>query len=332
MITGTEPVYEDTVPAEFKLSNEELEDWHGQIDNIAVEDEVLSVIQIIRAKIEEHNRQQEDGLKQIRVYDRRWKKIIRLLRTSAFLNERSKVDLMDCFLMTHCLWNQPQQFETVQQIVSETIRKHGYSVSIGLNMLKREVEEFRQEVDAEVKIKNTVTEEVLRPIEEEYYALRKNGEQFAGQYIQVKDYNKLKVDDLDVVNLYDDDFKLVNRLGAEKADAEFTLRVKHNSQVHRLHLQTYQREKNQYLFKKPHPLVKEFWDERYEKLAAYLKQQKQRVKDERPPEIDSGRGNIFIDEKLLPLVEANHQEVLDSLNQLELKLDKLRHLYENVAE
>ncbi len=330
MITGTEPVYDDTVQSDFKLSTQELESWHQAIDKIKVEDEVLSVIQIIRKKIEEYNQKQQDPLHHIQVYDRRWKKIIRLLRTSAFLNERKKVDLMDCFIMVHCLWNEPRQIEAVQDMVSETIRKHGYSVSIGLSMLKREVEEFRQEVEEEVKIKNTVTEEVLRPVDEQYYALQKNGEDFAGRYIQVKDYNRLQVDNLEVINIYDQDFKLVNRLGAEKANEQFTVRIKHNAQTHRLPLVTYQKEKNEYLFKKPHKLVKEFWDERYEKIEAFLKKQKKRVQDEKPQELDQGRGNIFIDEKLLPVVEANHREVLEGLEELQLKLEKLRHLYENV--
>jgi MoxR-like ATPase len=329
MITGTDDLYHDEVDEQYKISTSELEAWHRQIDAVAVEDEVLSVIQIIRDKIEDYNQQQEDPYRHIQVFDRRWKKVIRLLRTAAFLNERPKVDLMDCFLMIHCLWNQPHQIEAVQEIVSETIRKHGYSVSIGLNMLKREVEDFRQEVEAEVRIKHTVTEEILRPVEDEYYELRKNGEQFAGRYLMVKDYNRLKVNDLEVVNLYDEDYKLVNRLGAEKADEQFTVVLKHNSQRHRLALKTYQKERPQYIFKAPHPLVKKFWDERYEKIEGYLKEQTKRVRDNTPEELLKGRTNMFIDEKLVPIVEANHREVLSSLEELQLKLEKTRHTYEN---
>ena len=47
------------------------------------------------------------------IHDRRWKKIVRLMRTSAFLNGRSAVHLMDCFLMEHCLWNHPEQREAI---------------------------------------------------------------------------------------------------------------------------------------------------------------------------------------------------------------------------
>jgi MoxR-like ATPase len=216
----------------------------------------------------------------------------------------------------------------VQEIVSETIRKHGYSLSIGLSMLKREVESFKQEVDDEISLKTTRMEEILRPVEEEYYQLEKQGEQFVGKYISVKDYNRLKVDEYEVVNLYDDEFKLVNRLSAAKANKQFSLNIKHNSIKHLLSLVTYQQEKLQYLYKKPHALVFNFWEERFAKMEDYIKTQQQNLVDNKPEEITLGKGNIFIDEKLMPVVEANHQEVTSALEALHMKLEKLRHSYQ----
>ncbi len=331
MITSSSPVYRDEVAQEYKISREELTAWSKQIDGVEIAEEVLSVIQVVREKIERYNEKQEHARLKIKVYDRRWKKVIRLLRTSAFLNERDKVDLMDCFLMIHTLWNQPEQLKVVQEIVGESIRKHGYSVSIGLSMLKKEVSDFEAEVEREVKIKHKLSEEVLRPIEEEYYALRKNGEQFAGKYIMVKDYNKLKLDELDVVNLYDEDFKLVNRLGAEKTQEQFGVRVKHNSMVHPIKLETYKKDRVEYLLKEPHPLVKQFWEERYEKIEQYLLAQKRKMQEEHPSELRETKRNLFVDEQLGAIVKANHQEVLDSLEALSLRLEKVKHLYENAG-
>lgn len=331
MITGKEDVYRDTVPSEAKLDARELEDWYKQIDAIKVEEEVLSVIQIIRTKIEEYNQKQAEPLRQIQVYDRRWKKIIRLLRTSAFLNERAKVDLMDCFLMVHCLWNEPAQIKVIEEIVSETIRKHGYSVSIGMPALRREVREFAKEVEEEVKVAHLSSEEVLRPVEDEYYALRKNGEDFAGRYLQVKDFNKLSTESEEVLNLYDEQFKLVNRLSAYKPAERHSVNIKHNAQLHLLKLETYQKEKKHYIYKKPHPLVKEYWDERYEKIETYLKEQQEMLREARPEELDSGKGNLFIDHSLYEVVEANHQEVTEELAQLQLQLQKGRHMYESIG-
>lgn len=328
MITGTEELYEDPVPVELKITRADLESWQSDINAVRVEDEVLSVIQIVRQKIEEYNAKQDEPSLQIKVYDRRWKKMIRLLRTSAFLNGREKVDLLDCFLMVHGLWNQPSQLETVQEIVSETIRKHGYSVAIGLPMLRKEIRDFENEVLEEVRIKIMKTEEVLRPVEDEYYELLKNGEGFAGRYVQVKDYNKLQSSEVPVMNVYDEDFKLVNRLRAERSETQFQLKLNHNSQMHQLQLKTYQKEKLDYQYKAPHPLVKKFWDERYDRLNSYLAEQKERIENEKPQELLKGKHNLFIDESLVPVVEANHREVSDALSDLELKLEKTKHLYE----
>jgi MoxR-like ATPase len=328
MITGTDPVYKDQVKPELKISNAELDQWHHEIDELEIGDEVLSVIQIVRKKIEEYNAKQTSDHHQLHVFDRRWKKIIRLLRTSAFLNGRKKVDLLDCFLMVHCLWNRPEEIEPVQEIVSETIRKHGYSLSIGLSMLKREVESFKQEVDDEISLKTMRMEEILRPVEEEYYQLEKQGEQFAGKYVSVKDYNRLKVDEYEVVNLYDDEYKLVNRLSAAKANKQFSLNIKHNSIKHLLSLVTYQQEKVQLLYKKPHALVFNFWEERFAKMEDYIKKQQHNLVENKPEAIALGKGNIFIDEKLMPVVEANHMEVSSALEALHMKLEKLRHSYQ----
>jgi MoxR-like ATPase len=327
MITSTDAVYDDPVSEKNKIGVAELEEWQSQINDVKVEDEVLSVIQIIREKIETYNSKQENLALQIKVFDRRWKKVIRLLRTSAFLNERKKVDLMDCFLMSHVLWNQPSQIAVVQEIIGETIRKHGYSVAIGLPILRREVSEFSDEVEQEVRIRIAKSEEVLRPIEDNYYELEKKGEPFSGKYLQVKDYNKLQNSDLPVLNLYDDEFKLVNRLGAERTEAQFQVRLKHNSQIHQLQLKTYQKERFEYHYKAPHNLVRSFWDERYSKIEHFLKQQQDRLKAESPQELVQGKTHLFIDENLFPLVEANHKEVHSGLDDLLLKLEKARHLY-----
>lgn len=332
MITSTEQVYEDPVPESYKLTSGELEEWDAKIQAVRVEDEVLSVIQIIRQKIEDYNQKQRSEADQIRVYDRRWKKIVRLLRTSAFLHGRSKVDLMDCFLMTHALWNKPEQYEPVGEIISATIREHGYTVSLGLPMLRKELRDFEQEVENEVKIHHTVTKRVLRPVEDEYYELVKNGEDFSGRYIQVKDFNKLKVSDQEVVNLYDAEFKLVNRLGAEKTEEEHSLRLKHNAQTHRLKLRTYEKEQKKYLYKKPHLLVQEYWEERYEKILQFLQEQQQRLEDEKPLELREGSGHLFVAERLWPIVEDNHRQVKEELESLQLRLEKTRHLYQNIEK
>lgn len=47
------------------------------------------------------------------VSDRRWRKVVKLLQVSALSNGRSEVSVWDCWLLQHCLWEEPEQRELV---------------------------------------------------------------------------------------------------------------------------------------------------------------------------------------------------------------------------
>ena len=72
------------------ISTSELEDWTEKIEKIKIPDEVRNVISKIRHELsrknEEKKRQENE---KFYVSDRRWKKIIKILKTSAFLNGRN---------------------------------------------------------------------------------------------------------------------------------------------------------------------------------------------------------------------------------------------------
>ena len=50
---------------------------------------------------------------EIQVSDRRWRKVVKLLQMSAHTNGRSKIDIWDCWLLQHCLWNSPEQRQAI---------------------------------------------------------------------------------------------------------------------------------------------------------------------------------------------------------------------------
>jgi len=53
----------------------------------------------------------------IYVSDRRWKNIVRLLRTSAFMQDREEVDICDLLPIYHCLWQEPEERDAIRSIV-----------------------------------------------------------------------------------------------------------------------------------------------------------------------------------------------------------------------
>ena len=151
MITATGGVMEDPVGQQGKINLEQLKLGREQIKRVQVPDEVLNVIHLFRIKIQEYNKKKSDS--PIYVSDRRWKKIIRLLRTSAGLNDRLTVDLMDLFLVPHCVWEQPDQYQELEQIMTDLVRKHGYSMGLDLSGIKRAIRGLEKEVDEVIYVK-----------------------------------------------------------------------------------------------------------------------------------------------------------------------------------
>ncbi len=332
MITDTEDVYEDTVAAEAKISDAELREWSDRIDEVAVPAEVLNAIQVVKVEIDEYNARPNNAGDPIRIYDRRWKKIIRLLRTSAFLNGRNQVDLMDCFLLVHCLWNKPEHREPLQEIVNEAIRRHGYTMTVNLQMIKREVRDFEEDVNGEIKVKYTVTEEHPRPVREDYYELLKEDAQFEGSLVPVKQFQQLQLGEAQVTNFYDAEGNLVNRLKAEKGRRENSLDVLYNGERYTYPLRTRQVERTEIIYKKPHPIVEKHWEERYAQLTAYIEKQEANIREQAPGELNHLDENLFVDRRYSELVKANLREVEEALQSLKLSLEKLRYAYQRLSE
>lgn len=331
MITDTKDVYEDDVKPSFKIGTEELEAWSKEIDEIDIPSEVLNTIQVVRAKLEEGNNLKNAQHDPVNVYDRRWKKIIRLMRTSAFLNGRSAVDLMDCFLMPHCLWSTPNQVDFIHEVVAEAIRKHGYSIAVNLGMLRKELDEFEQDVEAETRIKRVVTEDRLQAIQEEFFAFVQMEKQFQGSLIKIAEYQKLSTDDSSVVNIYDDSQTLRHRLQMRKSEKENHLEISFNGSEFTLPLQTHKVERSEVIFKKPHALVEAHWQERVEKLRTYILDQRQRLVEEEPQEMGAIPQHLFVPHQLGEIVKANLHEVSAVLDKLELRLEKIQFAYESLV-
>lgn len=327
MITDTGEVYKDPVSEELKVTQLELDEWTNEIDAVTVPDEVVRSLQMIRERITKWN-EKNGSSRPILIYDRRWKKIIRLIRSSAFLNGRDQVDLMDLFLILHCLWNEPAQLEPLREIVARTIREHGYSIALPLGGLMKEVEQFEEEVDEEITVRTVDEEEVLTPFDDQWFQLEKPDQQFEGSYIKINDFNRLGLEEQEVTNFYDPEGKLVNRLGAAKSRLPFSIVVRYNSKDHTYRLLTHKREREKMVRRKAHDVVVKHWNTRYAALREDLDSALAKIKSDRPAHWEALQEHLFTDQRLAPLVKANLEEVGESLEKLSLRLEKLRYRYE----
>jgi len=329
MIVDTKDVYEDDIPTDLKLTNEELEKWSAQIDKIEVGAEVLNTIQLVKVKLTEDNARAATS-NPIIIHDRRWKKIIRLLRTSAFLNGRQKVNLMDCFLMQHCLWGNPDQHQKIKEVLTEAVAKHGYTMGVNLNMLKKEVKSFQADVDQEIKINHTVNEEQLMTFEDDYLQLEKENHKFQGAFITIKQYRELTIENESVINFYDENKNLVNRIRSAKGKDANTIVVNHDAKLQVYKLTTKLADRSEVIMKAPHSIVQKYWDEQYQKLSAFITQQLDNMRNNAPEEIKGLSQNLFVNPEYSDIVKQNFTEVEKNLENLKLQLEKLQYAYTHI--
>ena len=103
--------------SDLKITAEEYAEWAERIDKIGVKIEVLDAISAIRKSLRAVNVDEAAERRNIYVSDRRWKNIVRLLRTSAFMQDREEVDICDLLPIYHCLWQEPEERDAIRNIV-----------------------------------------------------------------------------------------------------------------------------------------------------------------------------------------------------------------------
>lgn len=117
------------VPEELQFSADELREIKAETMNVKVPIEVSELVFSIRKLLIEEKKKQEDNVDVNNcdlvdppyVSDRRWKKIVGLLRVSAYLNGRDAVDLSDCLILNHMLWDKDEQILSVTKLVAQAI-------------------------------------------------------------------------------------------------------------------------------------------------------------------------------------------------------------------
>ena len=99
------------------ITAEEYAEWSENINKIGVKENVLDVISVVRKSLRTVNVDEAAERRNIYVSDRRWKNIVRLLRTSAFMQDREEVDICDLLPIYHCLWQEPEERDAIRSIV-----------------------------------------------------------------------------------------------------------------------------------------------------------------------------------------------------------------------
>ena len=105
------------VPEDLLITAEVYSDWQKQIESITISKDILLYLTQLRKLLA----QKDENEHCIYVSDRRWTKIGKILRTSAFLNNRMQVVWSDLLLIRHCIWSEVSDIPRVtKDILSAT--------------------------------------------------------------------------------------------------------------------------------------------------------------------------------------------------------------------
>lgn len=135
------------------ISNEELKKWAKEIDKVSLSEISKQVITSIRKEMtllnDSMTEEDKKGGELFEVGDRRWKKIAHILKTSAFLNDRTEVDLMDCSLIENCIWGTEKQQKKAREIVEKCLKDNGIPCDSAIEDIQEQIEEFTAKIDEE---------------------------------------------------------------------------------------------------------------------------------------------------------------------------------------
>lgn len=120
------------IPPSLLITEELYHSWQSSISDIVIPDDVCHVITAIRKAIKEEMKSEDFSPMDYYISDRRWKKVFHLMQASAWLNDRDSINITDCFLLIHCLWNKTQTISKVLEIVPSAITS-GIDVRIAEN-------------------------------------------------------------------------------------------------------------------------------------------------------------------------------------------------------
>lgn len=182
------------IPENLLITEDVFTHWKNEIKKVTVPDDIMMYLTQLRKLFSQKTESP------IYVSDRRWVKIGKLLRTSAFLNDRMSVDWSDLILLRHCLWN---QVEEIPFVANSIFKAKIYKESSELDTISEQLHTIRQRrvwVNTYNKGKENAelnrTKNLLYKIEEDY------------QLIEYKIYKGL------------DEFRLVNNLFVTQEDRD----------------------------------------------------------------------------------------------------------------
>ena len=337
--------FDAKIDDKHKITNAEYQKWQTSISKVTISDEALNVINVIRNYIVKFNNQ-KDTKKPIYVSDRRWKKIVKILKTSAFLNDRKVIDLMDCFLIAHTIWDEVEQISIVKEFVSDAVKNHGYSLKYNLSMFTNEIKDLKLDIDNQSKIKKKITyyePKVNKIGNANYFQIDDNNtlkdDNYYGKgivnHIRKSDFETLNKRDYQRVNLYNNKGEKNYRQNYEaKVISPTEIRIRdinnhyYDNKGTSYEIVKNRKSKTEIETQRPHKAIITEWNKTVSTLTKEIDKTIKEIETFKKKDLSSLRENIFVNKKLASLAEHNLNQTISSFASEKLKVEKLKKEYD----
>lgn len=316
----------DNVKPELKISDEEYKKWDKEIDAVTIPEEVYKVIDVIRKKIQQANDELEEDEKQYYISDRRWRKIVRILRTSAFLNDRKEVDLMDCFLIKDCIWNDENEIDAVEEFVAESIRNFGYTLTIDIESVQNKINELKAEVKTESEFVKEYSVTEKKVYHKDYYKMEGLNSYPNYCLIAKADFNKITTSQQ---NFYFLDTTLANKRNFSVYKSGDTIKVC-DSGWSDCEVEEEEVTKKKKETRRPSEKLIGVWDIEVADLIKEILSQVAVIEKHREEKLNDLQTNCFVDKGLSTIVEENLHNSVHQLQDLKLEAEKIKSHYDGL--
>lgn len=123
LLDGKAVLADIDIPDDLKFSHDEWNELGANVSEVTISKEVFQIINAIRVELDKWNKNNP----KISVYvsDRRWQKIAQVLKTAAFLCDRTEVIPVDTLLLRHSLWTLEENQKPIEDIIENCIKEFG---------------------------------------------------------------------------------------------------------------------------------------------------------------------------------------------------------------
>jgi len=278
-----------------KLNIDSIKKIRVQAQSIEVSDEVQDILLSLKKHLE---RKDSEDTESIQISDRRWKKIVGVLKVAAAANGKKKVDRTMLLLLQHMLWDLPDQKEALRTLIIELVVSGG----IDTEKLENEIESLQKIIESEKEILN---EEKL-PVE--IYVVDNSRTQLTSYHQIVKEYknnNGVKFSFNNSPYFRENFYSFSELIEKLKSDHGFIPKEGLNSEKRLLYQKEFQSLEDKYLLQRK--FVKETYD--------YMKK-----------DLDT---NIWLTAHDIDETTHVQQQILNKIFKLEERLDTMRKLFKS---